>query len=42
VIGSVYVPKAEKDQWANVANKIIRNSMGSRKKSERNVRRKSF
>ena len=41
VVGSVYVSETENDQQSSGGNKIIDNSKGSRKKGNRNVRRKS-
>jgi len=41
VMGSVYVSDTENDQQSSGGNKIIGNPKGSRKKGERNVRRKS-
>jgi len=41
VVGSVYVSDTENDQRSSGGNKIIGNPKGSRKKGERNVRRKS-
>ena len=41
VVGFVYVSKTENDQQSSGGNKIIGNPKGSRKKGERNVRRKS-
>ena len=41
VVGSVYVFETENDQQSSGGNKIIGNRNGSRKKAERNVRRKS-
>ena len=40
-MGSVYISDTENDQQSNAGNKIIGNPKGSRKKGERNVRRKS-
>ena len=41
VVASVYVSDTENDQQSS-GNKIVGNSKGSRKKSERNIRRKSM
>ena len=41
VVGSVYVSETENDQQCSAGNKIIGNPKGSKKKGERNVRRKS-
>lgn len=41
VVGSVFVSETENDQQSSGGSKIIGNPKGSRKKGERNVRRKS-
>ena len=41
VVGSVYISDTENDQQSSAGNKIIGNPKGSRKKGERNVRRKN-
>jgi len=43
VVGSVYVSKAENDRGsASTSNQIIHNPNGSRKKGQRNVRKKNM
>ena len=41
VVASFYVSGIENDQQSSAGNKIISNPKGSRKKGERNIRRKS-
>jgi len=41
IVGSVYISYTENDQQSSAGNKIIGNPKGSRKKGERNVRRKN-
>ena len=41
VVGSIYISYTENDQQSSTGNKIIGNPKGSRKKGEKNVRRKS-